>query len=96
VRIGYGTDAGVYPHGGNARQFAYMVRYGMTPLEAIRAATTSAAASLGRSQELGSIAPGKFANLIAVAGDPLEDVRRLERVSAVIWKGRLVRPEEPR
>ena len=89
VRIGYGTDSGVYPHGGNARQFAYMVRYGMTPLEAIRAATTSAAASLGRSQELGSIAPGKFANLIAVEGDPLEDVRRLERVSAVIWKGRL-------
>jgi len=89
VRIGYGTDSGVYPHGGNARQFAYMVRYGMTPLEAIRAATTSAAASLGRSQELGSIAPGKFANLIAVEGDPLEDVRRLERVFAVIWKGRL-------
>ncbi len=90
VRIGYGTDSGVYPHGDNARQFAYMVRYGMTPLEAIRSATTSAAASLGRSQELGSIAPGKFANLIAVEGDPLEDIRRLERVSAVIWKGRLV------
>lgn len=96
VRIGYGTDAGVYPHGDNARQFAYMVRYGMTPLEAIRAATTSAAASLGRSQELGSIAPGKFANLIAVQGDPLEDVTRLERVSAVIWKGRLVRLEDAR
>ncbi len=96
VRIGYGTDSGVYPHGGNARQFAYMVRYGMTPLEAIRAATTSAAASLGRSQELGSIAPGKFANLIAVEGDPLEDIRRLERVSAVIWKGRLARREDAR
>ncbi len=91
VRIGYGTDAGVYPHGDNARQFAYMVRYGMTPLEAIRSATTSAAASLGRSQELGSIAPGKFANIIAVDGDPLEDITRLERVSAVIWKGSLAR-----
>jgi len=89
VRIGYGTDSGVYLHGDNARQFAYMVRYGMTPLEAIRSATTSAAASLGRSQELGSIAPGKFANIIAVEGDPLEDIRRLERVSAVIWMGRL-------
>jgi len=96
VRIGYGTDSGVYPHGGNARQFAYMVRYGMTPIEAIRAATTSAAASLGRSQELGSIAPGKFANIIAVEGDPLEDIRRLERVSAVIWKGRLARREDAR
>ncbi len=96
VRIGYGTDSGIYPHGDNARQFAYMVRYGMTPLEAIRSATTSAAASLGRSQELGSIAPGKFANLIAVEGDPLEDIRRLESVSGVIWKGRLVRREETR
>jgi imidazolonepropionase-like amidohydrolase len=96
VRIGYGTDSGVYPHGDNARQFAYMVRYGMTPLEAIRSATTSAAASLGRSQELGSIAPGKFANLIAVEGDPLEDITRLERISAVIWKGRLVRPGDAR
>ncbi len=96
VRIGYGTDSGVYPHGDNARQFAYMVRYGMTPLEAIRSATTSAAASLGRSQELGSIAPGKFANIIAVEGDPLEDIRRLERVSAVIWKGRLARPGDAR
>jgi imidazolonepropionase-like amidohydrolase len=95
VRIGYGTDAGIYPHGDNARQFAYMVKYGMTPLEAIRTATTSAAASLGRSQELGSISPGKFANLIAVNGDPLEDVRRLERVSGVIWKGGLVRQGDP-
>jgi imidazolonepropionase-like amidohydrolase len=96
VRIGYGTDSGVYPHGNNARQFAYMVRYGMTPLEAIRSATTSAAASLGRSQELGSIAPGKFANIIAVEGDPLEDITRLERVSAVIWKGRLARRGDAR
>jgi len=96
VRIGYGTDSGVYPHGNNARQFAYMIRYGMTPIDAIRAATTSAAASLGRAQELGSIAPGKFANLIAVEGDPLEDIRRLERVSAVIWKGRLARRGDER
>lgn len=93
VRIGFGTDSGIYPHGDNAKQFAYMVRYGMTPLEAIRAATTSAAASLGRTQELGSIAPGKFASIIAVKGDPLADVSVLEHVSGVIWKGTLVKQE---
>jgi imidazolonepropionase-like amidohydrolase len=96
VRIGFGTDAGIYPHGDNARQFAYMVKYGMTPLEAIRSATTGAAASLGRSQELGSIAPGKFANIIAVKGDPLENVDLLRSVSGVIWKGRLVKPGDGR
>jgi imidazolonepropionase-like amidohydrolase len=93
VRIGFGTDAGVYPHGDNARQFAYMVKYGMTPLGAIRSATIDAAASLGRTQELGSIAPGKFANLIAVQGDPLEDIERLRKMSGVIWKGRLVQQD---
>ena len=90
VRIGFGTDSGIYPHGDNARQFAYMVKYGMTPLDAIRSATISAAASLGRSQELGSIAPGKFADLIAVEGDPLADVDRLRHVSGVIKQGLLV------
>jgi imidazolonepropionase-like amidohydrolase len=67
VRIGYGTDAGVYPHGLNARQFAYMVRYGMTPLQAIRSATVEAAALLGREGELGTLRPGAFADMIAVA-----------------------------
>jgi imidazolonepropionase-like amidohydrolase len=90
VRIGYGTDAGIYPHGDNARQFAYMVKYGMTPLDAIRTATISAAASLGRSQEFGSIAPGKFGDMIAVQGDPLENIDRLRSVAAVIKRGRLV------
>lgn len=90
VRIAFGTDAGIYPHGDNARQFAYMVKYGMTPLEAIRAATTSAAASLGRSQELGSISAGKYGDMIAVAGDPLEDINRLLHVSGVVKQGELV------
>jgi imidazolonepropionase-like amidohydrolase len=90
VRIGYGTDSGIYPHGDNARQFAYMVKYGMTPLDAIRAATQSAAASLGRSQELGSIAPGKFADMIAIQGDPLENIDLMLRVSGVIKEGHLV------
>ena len=96
VRIGYGTDAGIYPHGQNARQFAYMVKHGMTPLGAIRAATIDAAASLGRAQELGSVAPGKFADLVAVAGDPLTDVTRLEHVVAVIKNGELVNTGSPR
>jgi len=96
VRIGYGTDSGIYPHGDNARQFAYMVKYGMTPLEAIRSATTSAAASLSRSREMGAIKPGQFANMIAVRGDPLEDVDRLRQVSGVIWKGKLVKQEGAR
>ncbi|MEX1994825.1 MAG: amidohydrolase family protein [Steroidobacteraceae bacterium] len=90
VRIGFGTDSGIFPHGDNARQFAYMVRHGMTPLAAIRSATIDAAASLGRSQELGSIAPGKFADLIAVDGDPIADIERLRHVAGVIKQGELV------
>jgi imidazolonepropionase-like amidohydrolase len=90
VRIGFGTDSGIYPHGDNARQFAYMVKYGMTPLDAIRSATLSAAASLGRSQELGSVAPGKFADMIAIRGDPLEDIDLMREVAGVIKEGELV------
>ncbi len=90
ARMVFGTDAGIYPHGDNAKQFAYMVKYGMTPLNAIRAATLSAAASLGRSQELGSISPGKFADMIAVKGDPLENIDLLRQISGVIKQGELV------
>jgi imidazolonepropionase-like amidohydrolase len=96
VRIGFGTDSGIYPHGDNARQFAYMVKYGMTPLGAIRSATIDAAASLGRSQELGSISPGKFADLIAVQGDPLQDIDRLRHVMSVIKQGLLIQPGSAR
>ena len=87
VRIGFGTDAGVYPHGLNARQFAYMVRYGMTPLQAIRAATAEAAALIGHEGEIGTLRPGAFADMIAVEGDPLADVRVLESVAGVIKGG---------
>ena len=90
INIGYGTDSGVYPHGDNARQFAYMVRYGLSPMQAIQSATIGAARSLGREAELGSVAPGKSADLVAVAGDPLADVATLEHVQAVIARGRLV------
>ena len=91
VRISYGTDAGVYPHGNNARQFAYMVRFGMTPMQAIQSATTSAAKLLRWEKDVGAIAPGRYADMIAVEGDPLADVRVLERVTAVIKGGQLVR-----
>jgi len=90
VNISYGTDAGVYPHGDNARQFAYMVKYGMTPLQAIRAATIGSATLLGKEKELGSVAVGKFADLVAVACDPLEDVECLRKVRGVIKAGQSV------
>jgi imidazolonepropionase-like amidohydrolase len=90
VHIAFGTDAGVYPHGDNARQFAYMVKYGMTPLQAIRSATIDAARLMGKEKELGSIAPGKAADLVAVACDPLQDVECLRKVQGVIKAGETV------
>jgi len=91
VPIAYGTDSGVYPHGHNAKQFAYMVRYGMTPMQAIQSATIRAAELLGKDSELGSIAPGRFADLVAVNGDPLKDIRVLENVAHVMKGGNTVR-----
>lgn len=88
VKVAFGTDTGVSRHGDNAREFALMVRAGMTPAQAIRAATVSAADLLGRS-DVGSIEPGKAADLIAVAGSPLEDVTRLERVGFVMHRGKV-------
>ena len=90
VHLAFGTDAGVYPHGQNARQFAYMVRWGMTPLQAIRSATIDAARLLGKEKELGSIAPGKAADLVAVACDPLHDVDCLRQIRGVIKAGQPV------
>ncbi|MBK9004940.1 MAG: amidohydrolase family protein [Sphingomonadales bacterium] len=91
VKLAYGTDSGVYPHGLNARQFKYMVRYGMTPMQAIQSATIRAAELLGREQELGSIAPGRFADLVAVKADPLSDISALEAIDHVMKGGELIR-----
>lgn len=91
VKIAYGTDAGVYPHGNNAHQFAYMVRWGMTPMQAIQSATAVAAELLRWEKDVGAIAPGRYADLIAVSGDPLADIRVLEKVDAVMKGGELVR-----
>ncbi len=88
--IAYGTDAGVFPHGMNARQFRIMVERGMPPIEAIRSATVVAARAMGWQERVGTLAPGQFADLIAVAGDPLTDITVLERVSAVIHGGQLI------
>ena len=93
VRIAFGTDSGVYPHGDNARQFAYMVRYGLTPLDAIRSATLNSAQLLGMERDVGSIAAGKFADLVAVEGDPLQDIEKLRAVRGVIKAGREIRLE---
>ena len=91
VKLAYGTDSGVYPHGGNAKQFAYMVRYGMAPMQAIQSATIRAAELLGKERELGSIAPGRDADLVAVEGDPFADVRVLENVAHVMKGGEVIK-----
>ncbi len=90
VRIAYGTDAGVFPHGHNARQFAYMVRYGMTPMQAIQSASISVA-DLMQTEDVGAIAVGRFADMVAVDEDPLADVTALERIDHVMKGGTIVR-----
>jgi imidazolonepropionase-like amidohydrolase len=87
VKMIFGTDAGVYPNGYNARQFATMVKWGMTPMQAIQAATSSAAEALGRTGDVGAIAVGRYGDLIAVAGDPLIDITRLQSVAFVMKGG---------
>ena len=86
----YGTDAGIFPHGDNAKQVPWMVRYGMTPLEAIRSATLNAAEALGR-DDVGIAEKGRYADLVAVKGDPLRDVTLLESVAAVVKGGEIVK-----
>ncbi len=93
VKVAYGTDAGVYPHGDNGKQFFYMVKYGLTPAQSIRSATVDAAELLGKSADLGSISAGKFADIIAVDGDPLANVTVLEKVAFVMKGGKVVKDE---
>lgn len=87
VKIAYGTDSGVYPHGWNGKQFKWMVQYGMTPMQAIQAATIHASDLLGKKDRLGSIAVNKWADIIAVSNDPLQDVKVLENVQFVMKGG---------
>jgi imidazolonepropionase-like amidohydrolase len=92
VRIAFGTDAGVYPHGENAKEFAVYVRFGMTPINALRTATVIAAEALGK-DDRGVIAAGKLADLIAVPGDPLQDITATERVLWVMQGGKVLKDE---
>jgi len=89
VKMSFGTDLGVCPYGSSPKQFAWMVKYGMTPMQAIQAATSNAADLLGHANELGSIKVGKYADLIAVSGDPLKDISLLERVEFVMKDGKV-------
>ena len=90
VKMVYGTDAGIYPHGDNGKQFATMVRYGMSPLQAIQSATLNASEALA-SKDVGVIEPGRYGDLIALTGDPTRDVRVLENVAVVIKGGEVVK-----
>jgi imidazolonepropionase-like amidohydrolase len=91
VKMVFGSDAGVMPHGTAGGQFRYMVEYGMTPMEAIQAATRNGAQALGREKDVGAIAVGRYADIIAVDGDPIKDVRELESVDAVVKGGNQIR-----
>ena len=94
VKMTFGTDAGVCPHGINARQFAFMVKYGMTPMQAIQSATVNAADLIGHPELFGSITAGKSADIIAVKGDPLADIRVLEHVAFVMKEGAIYKREQ--
>ncbi len=91
VKVAFGTDAAVYPHGLNAHEFAVMVKLGLTPLQAIQAATVNAADLLGWSGKVGSLEPGAWADIVAVDGDPLQDVTTLEKVKFVMKGGEVVK-----
>jgi len=94
VKLSFGTDAGVCPYEKSINQFAFMVKYGMTPMQAIQAATSSAADLLGHSDLIGSIKPGKSADVIAVSGDPLQDIRVIEHVQFVMKEGKVYKHPE--
>ena len=87
VRIGFGTDAAVYPHGRNAEEFHLLVEAGMKPVDALRAATSTDADLLGIADKLGTLDPGKLADVIAVPGDPTQEIRQTEKVFFVMKEG---------
>ena len=89
VKIAFGTDAGVFPHGLNGREFLYMTEVGMPAMEAIKSATTVGATVLGMENEIGSIEAGKFADIIAVDNNPLQDIRTMESVNFVMKDGKI-------
>jgi len=91
VRIGFGTDAGVYPHGRNAHEFALMTRLGMSPIAALKAATSADAELFGIADRVGTLAPGKRADIVAVPGDPTEDITATERVTFVMKEGKVLK-----
>jgi imidazolonepropionase-like amidohydrolase len=90
VKIAYGTDAGVYPHGDNAKQFFYMVKFGLTPVQAIQSATINAADLIGAKDKIGSISVGKFADIIAVDGNPEQDITVIEKKLTFVMKDGVV------
>jgi imidazolonepropionase-like amidohydrolase len=87
VKMAFGTDAGVYPHGMNGKQFATQVEWGMTPMQAIVSATSSAAELLGQGDKVGTIAAGRWADLVATSGDPLASIKELEKIQFVMKGG---------
>lgn len=93
VKMAFGTDAGVYPHGWNAKQFFYMVKFGLTPMQSIQAATINAADLLSWKEKTGSITKGKFADIIAVEGNPMDDITILEHVKFVMKDGTVYKNE---
>jgi imidazolonepropionase-like amidohydrolase len=93
VKIAFGTDASVYPHGQNAKEFQYMVEAGMPPMYTLQAATTHAAELLKKSKDLGSVESGKFADVIAVNGNPLEDITLMQKVAFVMKEGKVYKED---
>jgi imidazolonepropionase-like amidohydrolase len=91
--VAFGTDAGIYPHGDNTRQFHSMVQYGMTPMQAIRSATMNASVLMGWQDKTGTIEKGKFADIIAVRGDPISNIRLLENIHFVMKGGEIIKNE---
>jgi imidazolonepropionase-like amidohydrolase len=91
IKISFGTDAAVYPHGQNAKEFKLMVDLGMTPIDALKSATTTDAELLGVGQKLGTLEKGKLADVVAMPGDPTSDITATERISFVMKEGKIIR-----